>query len=272
MKNSKTFANLLIALFFIAALSASFLALQRTEKSLLFISKQQSTLNIDNNFLSYVNLGQKRLISSLLWIATIIESDHDHYKEKDLNSWMFLRFNTISVMEPLFKETYIFGGQYLSIIKDDLPGASYIYDKGLKLYPNEYTLLRDAGFHYYFEVGNFQKAHSIYKKLINYAEATPLMISTLARMESQEGNLDDAFNLLMARYQQIPDKESVVAKKVLHNLYAIKAERDLDCLNRPKTSDCQPNDLEGNPYYLSKDGYRAAREWTRLRIKSRPQN
>ena len=102
MKNSKHISNGLLYLIMGAALVSSWHISQKIEKPALFVSKQQSSFNVDNKFWSNFHFGQKRLISSLYWIATILESDHEHYKGKNLNSWMFLRFNTISGLEPNF--------------------------------------------------------------------------------------------------------------------------------------------------------------------------
>ena len=107
----------------------------------LKISKQNSAINVNQTFLNIFSLGQKRLISDLLWIATLLESDTDHYKSRDLDSWMYHRFNTIISLDPKFYNAYLYGGQYLGIVKDDLEGAADIYLKGLEQYPNDYDLL-----------------------------------------------------------------------------------------------------------------------------------
>lgn len=268
MRNSKHLSDFLLTAFALLALSASYLVTQKSEKPLLFISKQQSSFNIDNKFWTYFHLGQKRMISSLYWVATIVESDHAHYKEKDLNSWMFLRFNTISLLEPRFYETYSFGAPYLSIVKDDLSGASVIYEKGLKQFPDDYKLLRDAGFHYYFEVANYQRAYEIYKKLSSHAKASPLVVSSLARLESSKGNLSDAYDIILNKYEEIKDRPSLLSSIMRKNLYALKAEIDLNCLNSKRT-DCETKDFEGNLYIRSEGKFIAQKAWSPLRIKGK---
>lgn len=252
------FRELFLVSFF---LLSSFFIGNKFEKPSIFINKQSSSLNINNTFLTYFNLGQKRLISSTLWVSTILESDHDHYKNRDLNSWMFLRFNTIGNLDPLFYEVYAFGGPYLSIIKDDILGASLIYDKGINQYPNDFSLLRDSGFHYYFEVGDYNKALKSYARLKNHPKTNYIMATTLARLEAGEGNLEDAFTILSNQYSKIEDKESLLAKKISSFLYAIRAELDLACLNK-RRSDCNQLDFEGTRYILANQSYRAVKKWT----------
>lgn len=265
MKLSKYFSSLIYLFVILLTLSGSFVISKNYKTPPIFISKQQSTLNINENFWMYFNLGQKRLLSSLYWVSTILDSDIDHYKNKDLNSWMFLRFNTISLLEPLFYENYQFGGPYLSIIKDDLEGASILYDKGLAVYPNDYSLLFNSGFHYYYEKRDLNKAYPILAKLKAHEKTPQYMISSLARIESERGNLNDSF-VILQEYQQRFIYDSVIRKKINEQLYNIKAEIDLKCLNGINDK-CSKTDFEGNAYVLKNNVYQAVKPWMPYRPK-----
>lgn len=270
MQLSKYFYTAFYALMISFALYCAHFFSEQNKKPIIYISKQQSSFNLEENFWRFFHLGEKRMASSLLWIATILESDQEHYKKKDLNSWMFLRFNTISILDPLFYENYSFGGIYLSIIKDDLPGASILYDKGLSFYPDDYTLLKDAGFHYYFEVGDFEKALPLYKKLQTHPKNSPVALSILARLLASHGDLPTAYWALESKYEQLKNKDSFIAKKIREHLYAIKAEIDLKCLNQKNTNLCAKKDLDGSFYFLTSEGkYQASKKWTPFRIKTK---
>lgn len=269
MKISKYLSSLLYLLVIILSLSGSYFLSKNSKPPAVFISKQQSTLNINENFWMYFNLGQKRLISSLYWINTILDSDVDHYKSKDLNSWMFLRFNTISLLEPMFYENYRFGAPYLSIIKDDLEGADILYEKGLSHYPDDYNLLLNSGFHYYYERRDTKKAYPILTKLKNHPNTPQYMISSLARIESERGNLSDSF-IILQEFQQRFLYDSAIRRKINEQLYSIKAEMDLTCLNE-KLPNCSLNDFEGNPYVLRNHKYIAIKPWVPYRPKWKQQ-
>lgn len=124
---------------------------------IIVLNKQNTALNVNKNLLLFFNIGNKRLISDLLWVQTLLESDEEHYGKNDLNSWMYLRFLSISLLDPLFFENYMYGGLYLSIVKDDVLGAAEIFEKGLIYYPDNYNLNYYAGFNYYFELGDLKK-------------------------------------------------------------------------------------------------------------------
>jgi hypothetical protein len=245
-------------------LTISYELLIKYPRPRIFISKQDSSLNLNYQFLKVINVGHKRLASSLLWISTILESDVSHYKQKDLNSWMFLRFNTISKLEPMFLTNYTFGGLYLSVIKDDLEGASSLYLTGLKNYPNDYGLLKTSGYHFYFEVEDYVHATEVFNKLKNFPNLPFSIRSTISRLEAQDGDLSDAFAFLKESLEKVP-ADSDLRKKISNYLYAIKAEMDLNCLNNIKNN-CEKIDYFGNKYLYKDNHYYAYNDWVPFRI------
>ena len=261
------------------------------------ISKQDSAVNFDDTMLSIFNLGQKRLIASLLWAETLIDSDIEHYKKNDLNSWLYLRFKTIVSIDPLFKEAYRYGGQYLSTIKDDIVGAEELYRRGLKIFPNDFFLNYYAGFNYFYEMGDFEKAKECYARIYHHPYARQIIFfdTLYARIASNSGDLPTAFEVIKTLYDQAP-KDSPLKKDYGEMLYNIKAEIDLNCLNgidedlslhpdkqaqpvkkkkkKINPATCAHYDFDGKPYIRRSDGtYVAPKPWTPHRIrKTRKEN
>lgn len=233
-------------------------------KPKITISKQDSAINLNPRIVDFFSMGYKRFITSIVWVSTILESDHDHYRKKDNNSWMYLRFNFISQLDEKFYENYAFGGPYLSIIKDDDLGAKAIYDKGLIFYPNDYELILNAGFHYYFELNDLNKAVFLYSRLREFPQTPPHILSLTGRLVSENGSLQDAFSLIFELYHK-HKYNPAFERRYRQSLYAIKAEIDLTCLNN-KLSNCEYNDFSGNPYFLEKGKYVARESWIPFRI------
>ncbi len=223
-----------------------------TAKPQLQLNKQQTALNFNNQFLLVFSTGQRRLISSTLWISTLLESDINHVKEKNDNSWMFLRFNTISEIDPLFLKNYQFGGQYLSIVKDDLVGAAKIFEKGLVHYPLDYNLNLNAGFLYAFETGEYDKAIPRYK-IVSQSPKSPTYIdSLLAKLSYSNGaSLSQVYEVVMEMRESATVPQ--VIEKFDKDLYAIKAELDLKCLNSERKENCNRVDYYGQKY-LERNG------------------
>lgn len=269
MKISKLFSNILLTLFIVVSLSVSYSIAKIMAKPPIFVSRQESSYNINNAFWTYFHLGQKRLISSLMWVTTIVDADVEHYKKRDLNSWIFLRFSTISILEPLFKETYSFGGPYLSIAKDDITGASYIYDRGLKFYPNDYNILYNASFHYYFESHEYDKAKVSLERLIVNPKTPLFAFTSLARIKADQVGHEDAY-IFLSEYLKKLSPDSIMHKKITQYLYRLKADIDLECLNHAKDSNkCALNDYEGIPYRKEAGAYIANKNYPEFKIKRR---
>ncbi len=231
----------------------------------LNIRKQESAVNINSDFIKFLNAGHSRLISDLLWIVTLLESDHEHYQQKDLNSWMYLRFKTIMTLDPLFLQNYQFGGKYLSIVKDDIYGAKEIFDKGLSIYPNNYELLFNAAYLYGFELQDDKVAYELYLKVASFPQAPPY-IKTLAyklKFESTQ-NLEFALQFLKDSYKV--EKDQYLKEKMLKDMYAIRAQIDLKCLNEGN-SNCNLYDMDGNKYIRSNGKFIAPKAFVKYGIK-----
>ena len=234
-----------------------------------YVSREDSALNVNYSFLHIFSMGQKRMISGLLWIHTLMTSDIEHYKKKSLNSWMYLRFKTIASLTPRFYKNYLFGGQYLSVIKDDIKGASDIYDRGLKIFMDDFWLNFYGAAHYYFEENDVNKAIYHYEKIKDHEIAhkrMPFIRSLLARIKFVNRNKESAYKLMKATWENTPD-HSPIKKKLYTNLYSMRAQIDLACLNNRKESNCRTVDLNGTPYILTKEKvYKAPHDWTPINL------
>jgi tetratricopeptide (TPR) repeat protein len=232
----------------------------------LKISKQESATNVNQTALRVGSLGNKRLISSIYWISTLLESDTIHYKNRDLNSWMYLRFKTIATLDPKFYENYLWGGMYLSIVKDDLEGAAEIFERGLEFYPDDFKLIYQAGFHYYSEMGNFERGLELLKKVENSPQAPgPLKFIIKKLNYETTGDFETTLQFLLYSLENAKD-DQVLKKKLSQDIYALKAQHDLDCLNSQDISKCDRIDAQGNPYVQRGETWEAIRPFKPYKI------
>lgn len=238
-----------------------------TKKPALYIPKQESAINVKTDFIKFFSMGNKRLISDMIWVQTLMESDQDHYKKQDLNNWMYLRFASISELDPLFYQNYLYGGQFLSIIKDDLPGASIIFEKGIKQFPNDYDLNYYAGLMYYFEMGNAAKGLEHLEKIVQHPRAPSFFPSIINKLKLETGeDLETIYQLVSYNLERTTDP--ILAKKLEIDLYAIKAEIDLKCLNQQNPG-CDFIDRNGERYILKAGVYYAPTPFALYRIRKR---
>jgi hypothetical protein len=236
----------------------------------LELSKQDTAINVDKNLLTFFSAGNKRLITDLLWVQTLLESDLEHYSGRDLNSWMFLRFNTIAQLDPYFYPNYIWGGQYLSIVKDDLLGAAKLMEEGLKYFPDDYRLNYNLGFTYYFELGDFKKGVVYLEKIQNHPRA-PKYIPSLVRKLKAALGFDFDVILALIYDSMNTTTDSALKEKLFSDFHALKAERDIRCLNEGKTN-CETKDAYGEPYVYVFGKYHSRNPFVPYRIKKKGDN
>lgn len=237
------------------------------KKPALKLSKQDTALNINKDLLGFLSAGNKRLLTDLLWVQTLMESDLDHYSQHDLNSWMYLRFLTISYLDPRFYENYLYGGQYLGIVKDDLLGAVDIYQRGLKFYPDDYKLLYHLGFTYYFELSDYQNGIKYLKQIEFHPRAPSFLKVIVNKMDFETTrNFDLALAFVGDNLSKTTDKH--LKEKLTKDFYALKAERDLRCLNSGKDN-CDRLDAEGRFYYFKEGKYRSPKLFVPYRLKKK---
>lgn len=243
---------------------------QLTPRPALVLSKQDTAININKNFLVFLSAGNKRLITDLLWVQTLLESDMEHYKGSDLNSWMFIRFKTISELDPYFYQNYLWGGQYLAIVKDDLMGATTLMEKGVKLFPDDYRLNYNLGFTYYFELNNYEKGIQFLDKIKSHPKAPAFIPSLVVKLKVETGfDFDSAMAVVYELMTNTKD-EALIAK-LSRDFHALKAERDIICLNNNKPN-CERKDAYGVPYLFAGGKYHSQTPFVRYRLKKRGDN
>jgi hypothetical protein len=235
-----------------------------TTKPRLKLDKQQTALNFDNKFLHVFSMGLKRIIASSVWVSTLLESDLEHVENNKDDSWMYLRFNTISELDPLFLKNYQFGGQYLSIIKDDLKGAADHMEKGLIHYPDDYILNFNLGFLYAIELDKYEIAVSFLEKA-SESSLAPTNISTLIAKVKFMASGDPEQTYLFLNTLLETTQDQLVIDKLKSDLYSLKAEIDLGCLNNSQEG-CSQLDYEGEKYIFKNGVYKARKTYKKYKL------
>lgn len=236
----------------------------------LNLNKQETAININKDLLVFLSAGNKRLLTDLLWVQTLLESDIEHYSKHDLSNWMFIRFNTIAILDPYFYENYVWGGQYLSIVKDDLIGAVKLMERGVEYFPNDYRLLSTLGFAYYFELSDYRKGLSFMEKIQHHPKAPSYFPSIVMKMKAELG-FD--INIIMERIEDLmKNTEDVTLRERLSaDLYALKAERDITCLNSNQKG-CDLLDAYGKAYIRRDSKYYSVSPFIPYRLKKKGDN
>lgn len=187
--------------------------------SSLFVQDLMPRSKHKKNYLSpppqikYFTLGYNDLLASSLWIRLLQDIDYCEggkvvssdfvipeitedaptgVLQRKLKpsrchkGWVYQMLHTISEVEPKFKLVYDPGATFLSIIVDDRDGARLIYEKGLKLYPEDWLLSFKAGYHYLWEIQDGARAAELLDQA-GKKGAPPIVVALAAALYTRSG-------------------------------------------------------------------------------------
>ena len=196
-----------------------------------------------------------------------MESDTEHYDRQDTNSWMYRRFELISKLDPLFYENYNLGGQYLMVVKDDLVGADQLMRRGLEFYPEDVSLNWHMGFLWAYEMRDTKKAYPFFATVSNKPNRPAMFDNMFARLKAEVFGARDAYEFALESWRKLPI-DSPLKQRLEVNLYSLKAEIDLACLNENKIG-CEKMDFEGKPYLNEKGVWKSSKPLIKTRLNFR---
>jgi Tetratricopeptide repeat len=127
--------------------------------------------------------------------------------------WVYQMLDVISLIQPTFKLVYDHGANFLSIAVDDREGARLIFEKGLKLYPDDWRLNFHASYLYLWELQDAQRAAELMRNAVR--NGAPTIVANLAaKIYDRNGQSDLAEIVLREALSQNP---SEIYKKVLES-------------------------------------------------------
>ena len=151
--------------------------------------------------LSFISFGYPHLITNLLWLR-FLQATPTTKVPKGETSWIYYDLNTILDLDPYFLPAVHQGGIFLSIITEDKEGARLLFEKGTRLFPNDWRTRAYLAYHYDWELGNKAKAGENYligSKLPN----APIILGLLAaRFSADQNNMDAGIAVLDDLIQQ----------------------------------------------------------------------
>jgi hypothetical protein len=234
----------------------------------IHVPAQESRYSLDADILLLASTGLRNALGDIVWVQTLIDSDLEHYLEKNLGSWMYRRFELIARLDPFFYENYLYGGQYLMVAKDDLVGSRALLSRALEKYPDDMSLNWQMGYLLIFEMGDLDAGYPYFAKVHRSPQRPPMFDSIFSRLSTQTLGLKEAYILTLASWKSQPEK-SPLRRRLGQILYSMKAEIDFSCIpqqGRP----CQPLDFKGVPYRWSSRGWDTVEHRMRLTLKLRP--
>jgi len=130
------------------------------------------------------------------------------YKVCD-GSWAFKMLDAVTKLAPRFKMPYLAGGISLAVLTEDYQGATIIFDRGLKVYPEDWLLLYRAAFHYLYDLDDLVRAAELLERAADHG-APPWTKSLASKLYSKSGRLELGISTLESYRRGLTDEKLIV--------------------------------------------------------------
>lgn len=126
------------------------------------------------------------------------------------NSWAFKMLDGITKVDPKFEMPYLAGAISLSVLTEDYSGATEIFERGLRVYPEDWRLSFRAAYHYIFNVQDKKRAAELLVSAQKYG--APAWLNMLAaRLYSEVGEAEIGIMVLENFKRGLTDDSQILA-------------------------------------------------------------
>lgn len=163
--------------------------------------------------IEHLTFGFKIQMADFLWLRAVQDFDHCSKQiteqQCEGKSWLFSVLDVASTLDPRLEPVmYQTGGLALSVIITDIEGASQFFNRGVRIYPDNWQIVYTAAYHALYEEKNKMKASRLY--LQAFKNGAPPWTQVLAgRLASDEGDLDFAEQILQDMIAQNKDEKLI---------------------------------------------------------------
>ena len=150
-------------------------------------------------FIEHLVFGHNEIVADSLWIRAIQDFD---YCEKQIatnvcrgKGWVAKMLDAVTNLSPKIYFAYSVGAISLSVIVSDIEGATLLFDKGVKQFPDKWPLIYRAAYHALYEEKNTAKAAQL-MELAGQAGAPPWVFILSAKLYQENGKQEVGIRLL----------------------------------------------------------------------------
>jgi hypothetical protein len=148
--------------------------------------------------LEKMHFGFAEVIADSLWIRAVQDYSYCEtslgFQQCKGNGWLYQMLEAVTDLSPHFRIPYATGGVALSVIVNDIPGASNFFNKAVVAFPKDWPILYRAAYHALYEEKNDMKAAKLLEKAAKNGGGE-MMFTLATRLYSRSGGVDLAKNL-----------------------------------------------------------------------------
>lgn len=163
--------------------------------------------------IQHLTAGFKVQVADSFWVRAI--QDFDYCSKKlgenlcENDSWLYAVLDLASTLDPKLEPImYQTGGLALSVLVSDIEGAAKFFEKGVRIYPNNWYISYGAAFHALYEEKNKNKAAKLYLQAFDHG--APSWTQQLAsKLASEGGDTEFAEQIIMDMIAQNKDEKVI---------------------------------------------------------------
>lgn len=148
------------------------------------------------------NEDSPRALNQGLDIEAIL--DYEMPPSRCHKGWVFQMIDRITDLSPSFRYAYAAGASLLSIAVDDREGARIIFEKAMRKFPKDWSIIYRAAYHYLFEIQNGSRA-AILMEAAAKNGAPGWVISLSSRIHTKMGKVELGITVLQDFLKKNPD-------------------------------------------------------------------
>lgn len=129
------------------------------------------------NGIKYFLLGYNDIVADSLWIRILQNPDECEMNRSPVagprtgvnrianckQGWVYHMLDAATDIAPKFRAPYEYGPLFLSVLVDDVEGATLFFEKALRRYPKDWLINYQAATHYMRETGDLKRAAELYE-------------------------------------------------------------------------------------------------------------
>lgn len=197
----------------------AFLAIYLSLKGTLPLLEDQSRFISPPDHIERMTFGFSEVASDIFWIRTVQDMDYCE-QQADLNicvnnSWLYTMLNAITNLSPHFRVAYSAGTLALTVLISDIQGATQLFEKALKYFPNDWVINYRAAYHYIYEVKDKKRAAVLLETAAKNG-GPPWLYSLAGGLYSESGSQQAAQTLL--KYMIQTEQDTAIIKRLQEKL------------------------------------------------------
>ncbi|MBE8162990.1 MAG: hypothetical protein HAW63_03275 [Bdellovibrionaceae bacterium] len=184
--------------------------------------KASETVLYPPKYMSLFSFGYSDYYADILWLRLIQDIDFcEKGKNKCSEGWAYKMLEAIVELSPKFRNAYSAGALTLSVLVNDRKGASKIFYKAIKEFPDDWEILYKAAYHFLLEDKNNVLAAQLLQRSAQHGGPSWLY-SLAARLHKKEGALLLGIISLKNYLKTLKKPKNI--KKVKKRLYLLEKQ------------------------------------------------